>query len=70
MTNSASLSKNPGRAAEEEVAKAADAGPVGDEDDTDAPAPTPVDPQLNEAERILLDLIRLNPRRTMSVKKD
>ncbi|MEN9733128.1 MAG: hypothetical protein RLZ45_1123 [Verrucomicrobiota bacterium] len=70
MTNSASLSKNAGRAAEEEVAKAADAGPAGDEDDADAPAPTPVDPQLNEAERILLDLIRLNPRRTMSVKKD
>jgi len=70
MTNSPSLSKTAGKVPQEEVAKTAETGLGGDEDEADAPAPTPVDPQLKEAERILLDLIRLSPRRTMSVKKD
>ncbi len=69
MTNSPSLTKTAVPVVEEELPKA-ESGIAGEDDDADAPAPLPVDPQLNEAERILLDLIRLNPRRTMSVKND
>ncbi len=74
-TNAVASVTSPGpgpRAAESAAADSAasTAGTDDDDDEADLPTPVRVDPHLREAERILLDLVRLSPRKGVAARND